>query len=99
MLRLRALVENCKEIPEVVRSAKITYAEDRILDMTLYRRLTQLGSEGESQAASVKRRNDALEPFVGRRLVCLVFALPGARYTVEIDAKDERIVHWEWQVA
>ena len=87
------------DIPEVVRCAKITYAEERILDDSLFRRLTQPGSAGESQAATTKRRNDALEPFVGRRLVCLVFALPGARYTVEIDAQDERIVHWEWQPA
>ena len=93
-------MENCPDIPIQVRAAKVAYADDRVLDGSLFQRITQncgRSAGDELQTVIVQRRIDALTPFIGRRLVCLVITLPGVSYTIEIDPSDERIIHWEWQ--
>lgn len=100
LLRLHTLVENCPGIPKQAREADVAHVEDRLLDDSLFRKITENPGQGETdelQAISVQRRIESLTPFIGRRLVCMAIRLPGVRYTIEIDPIDERIVHWEWQ--
>lgn len=100
LLRLHTLIENCPDIPKQAREAGVTHVEDRLLDDSLFRKITENPGKGktdESQVDSVRRRIESLTPFIGRRLVCMVIRLPGVRYTIEIDPVDERIIHWEWQ--
>ena len=98
--RLRAIIDKCTEIPPQVRSAEFTRADERVLDESLLKFLTQLQPQGpsdESRAAAMRRRAESLSPYVGHILVCVLITLPGVRYTIEVDPVEERVVHWEWQ--
>lgn len=100
--RLRALMRTCPEIPEPVTRARIAFVNERLVDESLLRGITEHlgpGAPDEAQAARLERRRAAISPFVGRRLVCVLITLPGVRYTIEIDPSDERIVHWECQTS
>ncbi len=100
--KLHALIRNCAEIPIQVREAKLARIDERLIDDSMIRFLTDhraLEHHGETQAGILQRRLDALSPYVGQTLVCVLIVLPGVSYTIEIDLALERIVHWEWQAA
>ncbi len=98
--RLRAIIDKCTEIPPQVRAAEFTRADERVLDESLLEFLTRLqphGPDDDARAAAMRRRAEALAPYVGHTLVCVLITLPGVRYTIEVDPVEERVVHWEWQ--
>jgi len=71
-----------------------------MIDASLLQFLTEHGTPGVNdltQAARRERRAAALSPYVGKVLVCVLIMLPGVKYTIEVDADEERVVHWEWQ--
>ena len=35
--------------------------------------------------------------FLDQRLTCVCIRLPGIVYTIEIDPRAEKVIHWEWQ--
>ena len=97
---LRALIKNCKAIPSEISEAKFSRVVERKIDESLLRYLTENGdpdSSDEELAPATKRRLEALSPYLDRTLICIQIRLPGVNYTIEIDPKNDRIVHWEWQ--
>lgn len=97
---LRAMIEKCTDIPPQVRKAELARVDERVLDDSLFRFLTQHvppGSDDTARSAAIQRRAEALSPYLGRTLVCVLITLPGVRYTIEVDPDEERVVHWEWQ--
>lgn len=100
--KLRALIRQCPEIPEPVTRARIAFVKERLIDESVVRGITEHfgpGAPDEAQASRLARRREAISPYLGRRLVCVLITLPGVRYTIEIDPSDERIVHWECQTS
>ena len=98
--RLRDIIDECKDIPPQVRAAELTRVDERVLDDSLFRFLTQHHAQGpidDARAAAMRRRAESLSPYLDRSLVCVLITLPGVRYTIEIDPEEERVVHWEWQ--
>lgn len=99
---IRSLIMSCSDLPLQVREAEIARVDERLLDDSLFRILSEdKTADADDQAAQVRvqRRMQALSPYLGRKLICVSIRLPGVGYTIEIDPVDERIVHWEWQVA
>ncbi len=97
---LRMLIRNCTDIPSEISEVKFARVDERKIDETLLRKLTEhcdLDSGDDSAASTRKRRSEALSPYLDRTLICVSIVLPGVRYTIEIDPEDDRIVHWEWQ--
>lgn len=100
--RLRRIILACDSIPEPVALAEFARVDERRFDETLFRILTNRYpgmQSGTTNKAVLERRSDALYPYVGRRLACILITLPGARYTIEIDPSDEKVVYWEWHGA
>ena len=98
--RLRSIIAGFADIPPQVREAPFTRVDERVIDEPLLRFLTEHcapGVDDDLQAAKIKRRAEALTPYLGRTLVCVLIMLPGVRYTIEVDCCAERVVHWEWQ--
>lgn len=98
--RLRSIIAEFPDIPPQVREASFTRVDERVIDEPLLRFLTEYcltGVDDDLQAAKIKRRAEALTPYLGRTLVCVLIMLPGVRYTIEVDCCEERVVHWEWQ--
>ena len=98
--RLRSIITDCADIPEQVREARFTRIDERGIDESLLGFLTQnfkSGVDDSVQAARLKRRADALSPYLGKTLACVLIMLPGVRYTIEVDCCASRVVHWEWQ--
>lgn len=96
--RLRAIVQANGGIPPLVAAADFLRVDERVLDETLFRLLTDRHPNASIAATSpevIERRADALYPYLGRRLICILIALPGVRYTIEVDARDECVAHWE----
>lgn len=97
---LRAMIEKCTDIPPQVRTAELARVDERVLDDSLFRFLTEQGGPGsadDARTAAMRRRAEALSPYLGHTLVCVLITLPGVRYTIEVDPDEERVVHWEWQ--
>lgn len=98
--RLRVVMRKCGSIPEPVTEARFSRVDERIFDKPLFEFLTEqcaVYANSDAQVAAIQRRANALAPYVGRNLVCVLVALPGVRYTIEIDEADQSVVHWEWQ--
>ena len=98
--KLRSIIAGCADIPPQVREAPFTRVDERVIDDALLRFLTQYampGVDDELQAARLKRRAEALTPYLGKTLVCVLIMLPGVRYTIEVECGEERVAHWEWQ--
>lgn len=98
--RLRAIIEQCADIPAQVRAANFARLDERVLDDALFRFLTEhhpAGPSDEARTAAMRRRAEDLAPYRGRKLVCVLITLPGVRYTIEVDPEEECVVHWEWQ--
>ncbi len=97
--RLREIILTTSKIPEAVAVSDFTRVDERTFDEALFRILTDRHPSASISATSpriVERRADALYPYIGRTLVCILISLPGVRYTVEIDPLEKRVVHWEW---
>ena len=98
--KLRSIIAGCADIPPQVREAPFTRVDERVIDDALLQFLTQYampGADDEVQAARLKRRAEALTPYLDKTLVCVLIMLPGVRYTIEVDCCEECVVHWEWQ--
>lgn len=94
---LRASIRKCSDIPVQVREADFTRIDERKIDTSLLRLITETGEPKSADDQAIRRRMDSLSPFAGQTLVCVVITLPGVSYTIEIDPTDERVVHWEWR--
>ena len=97
--RLREIVLTTSKIPEAVAVSDFTRVDERTFDEPLFRILTDRHPSASISATSpriIERRADALYPYIGRTLVCILISLPGVRYTIEIDPVEKRVVHWEW---
>lgn len=97
---MRAIITACADIPVPVREARFTRIDERVIDESLLRFLSEHGISGlddDVQAARIKRRAEALSPYLGKTLACVLIMLPGVRYTIEVDCCAGRVVHWEWQ--
>ena len=97
--RLRQIILETSKIPEAVAVSEFTRVDERVFDEALFRILTDRHPGASISATSprvVERRADALYPYIGRTLACILISLPGVRYTVEIDPVEKRVVHWEW---
>lgn len=98
--RLRSIIAECEDIPAPVRGARFTRVDERVIDESLLRFLTEHcvpGLNDVAQAARTKRRAEALSPCLGKTLACVLIMLPGVRYTIEVDCCAGRVMHWEWQ--
>ncbi len=99
-LDIRAIIQECVELPADVTSSELTCVVERILDQRL---LSFLVSESASHGDGAdwvvrrRRRKEALSPYLDHVLICVFILLPGIHYTIEVDPELERVVHWEWQ--
>jgi len=96
------MISDCDDIPSAVSEASFNRVDERQIDDSFLQLLTEYWAKctsNDAMAATIKRRIDALSPYLGRTLVCVLIRLPGVSYTIEIDPTAERIVHWEWQSA
>lgn len=96
---IRAILSAAEFLPAAVAKAPINRIADRVL---LAGELAQLlnppdGCRGEDWRSRRMNRQKSLTPFIGQRLVCVHIRVPGAGYTLEIDPRNARIAHWEWQ--
>lgn len=97
--RLRRIILETCEIPESAATAEFARVDERTFDDALFRILTDRHPAASIAAAGqriIERRSEALHPYIGRSLVCVLISLPGVRYTVEIDPIENRVIHWEW---
>ena len=56
-------------------------------------------SDNSEYLERLRIRREALFANKDSVLICALIRLPGVVYTVEINPRDESIVHWEWQRA
>ena len=99
-LDIRAIIQECGELPPDVTRAELTRIDERIIDRRLLSFLVgQSAAEHHDSGGLVRqrRRKDALSPYLGRVLICVFIRLPGIHYTIEVDPELQRVVHWEWQ--
>ena len=97
-----AVIAGFDELPEEVRTARIARAEGRLLDRTLFAQLISQPSPPAMEvgwSSRILKREEALLPYVGKILFCVLIRLPGVQYTVEVDPAAKTVVHWEWQSA
>jgi hypothetical protein len=89
-------------LPKDVRPAAITQVFERLMDAEEIARLTephQPLTDNSEYLERLRIRRVALSSNRDSVLVCALIRLPGVVYTVEINPRDESIVHWEWQRA
>ena len=96
---LTVAIRQCRTLPDFVRHASFTYVQERHLSADI---LAELSSQPAPAADDdwndrLKRRRERLQPLLGRRLTCVFVRLPGVHYTIEVDASEQKVVHWEWQ--
>lgn len=99
-LDIRAIIQECSELPPDVTRAELTHVDERIIDRRLLSFLvSQSAPEHHDPGWLVQQscRKDALSPYLGRVLICVFIRLPGIHYTIEVDPELQRVVHWEWQ--
>ncbi len=99
-LDIRAIIQECSELPPDVTRAELTRVDERIIDGRLLSFLVgQSAPEHHDPQWFVRQscRKDALSPYLGRVLICVFIRLPGIHYTIEVDPELQRVVHWEWQ--
>ena len=99
-LDIRAIIQECVELPAGVTSAELTCVVERILDEQLFSFLIgDAASQGDEADWVIRRRRrkEALSPYLDKILISVFIHLPGMHYTIEVDPELERVVHWEWQ--
>ena len=99
-LDIRAIIQECSELPPDVTRAELTCVDERIIDRRLLSFLVGQSAPERYDPEWVVRlscRKDALSPYLGRVLICVFIRLPGIHYTIEVDPELQRVVHWEWQ--
>ena len=99
-LDIRAIIQECVNLPLDVTNAKLTNINERVLDQRLLSFLvSQRAPQDSDPEWVVRRRNrkEALSPYLGRVLICVFIRLPGVHYTIELDPELQRVAHWEWQ--
>lgn len=99
-LDIRAIIQECRELPPDVTRAKLTRVDERIIDRRLLSFLVGQSAPERRDPGWLDRqscRKDALSPYLGRVLICVFIRLPGIHYTIEVDPELQRVVHWEWQ--
>ena len=99
-LDIRAIIQECVELPAGVTSAELTCVVERILDEQLFSFLIGDAASQCDEADWVirrRRRKEALSPYLDKILISVFIHLPGMHYTIEVDPELERVVHWEWQ--
>jgi len=99
-LDIRAIVQECRELPPDVTRAELTRVDERIIDRRLFSFLVDQSAPEHHDSGWLVRqrcRKDALSPYLGRVLICVFIRLPGIHYTIEVDPELQRVVHWEWQ--
>jgi hypothetical protein len=101
-LDIRAIIQECSELPPDVTRAELTRVDERIIDRRLLSFLASQSAPEHHDPGSLVRqsfRKDVLSPYLGRVLICVFIRLPGIHYTIEVDPELQRVVHWEWQDA
>ena len=99
-LDIRAIIQECRELPPDVTRAELTRIDERIIDQRLLSFLVGQSAPEHHDPEWLGRqsyRKDALSPYLGRVLICVFIRLPGIHYTIEVDPESQRVVHWEWQ--
>ena len=89
-------------IPKEVRTAPISYFNERLINAAEISRLTEptlLEKDDPKYVERLRHRRKALSAYLGSSLVCVLIRFPGVCYTIEIDPVSQAIVHWEWQPA
>ena len=95
---LRSIMSASAKLPPTVIAARFSKIYDRILDNQTIAAVTDPSSFAQEDADErCRQRKEALVPYEGKRLVCVVISLPGVFYTVEIDPSLRKVVHWECQ--
>ena len=88
------------ELPDFVRHANFRQVNERILDANLLKTIVSqrpIRIDETDWADRLKRRHEALQPYIGKMLACLYVRLPGVHYTIEVDVESCEVVYWEWQ--
>ena len=97
---LRDIVAKHSALPDAVRLARIGYVETRVLERHLLEEISSQAPQpgmADNWPERLRRRREALEPYVDKRLVCVLIRVPGTHYTIEIDPVEASVVYWEWQ--
>ena len=97
---LRDIVAKHSALPDAVRLAGIGYVETHILERFLFEEISSQAPQpgmAEDWPERLRRRREALEPYVDKLLVCVLIRVPGTHYTIEIDPIEASVVYWEWQ--
>lgn len=93
---LRSIMSASAKLPPTVIAARFSKIYDRILDDQTIAAVTDPSSFAQEDADErCRQRKKALVPYEGKRLVCVLISLPGVYYTVEIDRRLRKVVHWE----
>ncbi len=99
---IRQLMRQCPDLPAAVSDAAFTVRVERVMSASLLEMLTTQSVPDSYQGdwpERLSRRRRALTPYLNRPLICVFVRLPGAHYTLEIDASQPLIVHWEWDIS
>ena len=99
-LDIRAIIQECRELPPDVTRAESTRVDERVIDLRLLSFLVGQSAPERRDPGWLDRqscRKDALSPYLGRVLICVFIRLPGIHYTIEVDPELQRVGHWEWQ--
>jgi uncharacterized protein YqeY len=94
---LRSLIKKCPDIPAEIGEAQFTRVIERKIDQPFLQLFTENGQE--SLSPTMQQRLDVLSAYLDQTLICVMIRLPGVSYTIEIDPKEDRLVHWEWHPA
>ena len=89
-----------RELPEFVRHANFRHVNERILDGNLLKTIVSqrpIRIDETDWVDRLKRRQEALQPYIGKMLACVYVRLPGVHYTIEVDVESGEVVYWEWQ--
>ena len=96
----RDAVRAFEDLPEFVRHAKFGQVSERILDAKLFETIVSqrpVRIDETGWVDRLKQRQEALQPYIGKRLACVYVRLPGVHYTMEVDVESCEVVYWEWQ--
>ena len=99
-LDIHAIIQESNGLPPDVTNANIKSINKRVLNQRLLSLLvSQVAPQDSDSEWQVRQQNrkKALSLYLGRALICVFIQLPGLHYTIEVDPKSERVVHWEWQ--
>ena len=93
-------VRTFEELPDLVRHAKFRQVNERVLNAKLFETIVSqrpMRCDENDWAGRLKRRQEALQPYIGKMLACVYVRLPGVHYTIEVDVESCEVVYWEWQ--